>query len=73
MQAVSEIGVDGVEGVKVFEKLQFSMLSKEVRRALAQDHPERKDVLLLGIEVRHVEPSAAPLPFLHDLQQQLQL
>jgi hypothetical protein len=44
--------VDETEGVRVFEKLKFSMLTDEVRQTLERDHPERKDVLLLGIEVR---------------------
>jgi hypothetical protein len=48
----SELGVDETEGVRVFEKLKFSMLTDEVRQTLERDHPERKDVLLLGIEVR---------------------
>ncbi|ELR14382.1 isochorismatase domain containing protein 2, mitochondrial, putative [Acanthamoeba castellanii str. Neff] len=51
-RTASELGVDETEGVRVFEKLKFSMLTDEVRQTLERDHPERKDVLLLGIEVR---------------------
>ena len=60
----SELGVDETEGVRVFEKLKFSMLTDEVRQTLERDHPERKDVLLLGIEVRpsHRAVSARPWP-----------
>lgn len=50
-RTASEVGVDGAEGVRVFEKLKFSMLTDEVREVLEKDYPERKDVLLLGIEV----------------------
>lgn len=49
-RTASELGVDETEGVRVFEKLKFSMLTDEVRQTLERDHPERKDVLLLGIE-----------------------
>jgi isochorismate hydrolase len=47
---VAELNVDATEGARVFDKLKFSMLTDEVRQVLERDHPERKDVVLLGIE-----------------------
>ncbi len=47
---VPEIDVKA-EGVSVFEKMKFSMLIDEVQDVLKR-HPERKDVILFGIEVR---------------------
>lgn len=48
----AEVGLEGTEGVRVFEKLKFSMLTDEVREVLKRDHADRKDVLLLGVEVQ---------------------